>query len=219
MIWLGTHDDLVRLGGIVPEQTLNRGVAGGDGNDVLDGRYPPRNQAGDPQQGDNAIIIGESYDLRGDAGNDVIFGSDGAARLDGGIGDDRIVAGFGSDSLYGGDGDDQIDARAVDPVNQDRRYVYGGAGTDGLLLTVCAATMRCGSIHTARSSCLRAVHRTSISIASPTSSDAASTTASCDYVISCRDMCSATMPPMFSGPAIPALMARWFPMAPTRSTG
>jgi Ca2+-binding RTX toxin-like protein len=70
--------------------------------------------------------------IKGDAGNDTIFGGldddslHGAQRNDiikGGLGDDHIKGGIGNDTLIGGDGDDDIHGLGLDQLS-------GGPGSN-----------------------------------------------------------------------------------------
>lgn len=88
---------------------------GGDGNDKLIGQSKD----------------GNSVVLRGEAGNDWLFGTDGPGRTDvrlnGGTGNDHIFAGAGDDvDLTGNEGNDCIDAGAGDD------FLDGGVGKDVL---------------------------------------------------------------------------------------
>jgi Ca2+-binding RTX toxin-like protein len=55
-----------------------------------------------------ATIFGQSGNIFGTPGNDVIVGSDGADTIRAGAGDDVVCAGEGDDVVKGGDGDDLI---------------------------------------------------------------------------------------------------------------
>lgn len=80
-----TADDLVRLA--YHPSDLDQFLAGGNGNDVLDG-------------------LGGKDTMKGGAGNDSLVGNTGHDSLIGDIGDDTLVGGAGNDRLMGGDGAD-----------------------------------------------------------------------------------------------------------------
>lgn len=80
-------------------------IAGGSGNDVLDGA------AG------NDLLLGGS-------GRDTLAGADGNDVLDGGIGRDAVSGGAGNDTLFGRDFNDVLTGGAGNDA------VDGGAGTD-----------------------------------------------------------------------------------------
>ncbi|MCB1774089.1 MAG: hypothetical protein KDI88_10765, partial [Gammaproteobacteria bacterium] len=64
------------------------------------------------------------------AGNDVLYGGDGADRLSGGTGDDMLVGGDGNDSLWGNADDDLL----VGGLGVD--LLVGGAGADRYVFAV-----------------------------------------------------------------------------------
>ena len=80
-------------------------IAGGSGNDVLDGAA-----------GDDLLL--------GGSGRDTLAGGDGNDALDGGIGRDALSGGAGRDTLFGRDFNDVLTGGAGDDV------VDGGLGTD-----------------------------------------------------------------------------------------
>ena len=62
----------------------------------------------------------------GTAGNDLIYGGDGADTLTGGAGNDLIVGGGGADVLTGGGGGGPFPLSGADRLNVDgRRYDHG----------------------------------------------------------------------------------------------
>jgi Ca2+-binding RTX toxin-like protein len=64
--------------------------------------------------------------ISGGAGNDVIYGGEGNDLLSGGAGNDWLYAGTGRDFLYGGDGNDRLFGTGDDQL-------YGGLGSDILV--------------------------------------------------------------------------------------
>lgn len=64
--------------------------------------------------------------IRGDAGNDCLYGGSGADTLLGGSGHDQLFGNWGDDSLFGGDGDDLLDG------NGGSNYLNSGSGFDTL---------------------------------------------------------------------------------------
>ncbi len=74
----------------------------------------------------SAFTLG-AVTLAGLAGNDTLFGTNLADRLEGGVGNDSQRGGLGSDTLIGGDGNDSLDGGdGGDSLN-------GGLGNDTLL--------------------------------------------------------------------------------------
>ncbi|WP_369816684.1 calcium-binding protein [Brevundimonas sp. Root1423] len=74
--------------------------------------------------------------MTGENGNDILYGLDGADRLDGGNGTDKLYGGAGIDTLTGANGDDLLDGGAGDDslnggLGQDQ--LSGGAGDDFIL--------------------------------------------------------------------------------------
>lgn len=87
-------------------------VAGGAGNDVLNG----------------AGVIGTALRVGGAGGNDQLAGGGGADRLAGGNGNDTLAGNAGNDTLSGGAGNDRLNAG----LGADR--LDGGAGDDTYLV-------------------------------------------------------------------------------------
>jgi VCBS repeat-containing protein len=97
-------------------------LAGGDGNDTIDG-----------QQGDDTISGGLGDDSlsggsqgNGSGGDDSLSGGPGNDTLFGGVGTDTLAGGVGNDSLIGGDGNDTLSGDAGND------YLDGGVGNDTL---------------------------------------------------------------------------------------
>lgn len=76
--------------------------------------------------GDDRIQAVKAGTLKGRAGNDMIFGSEGINKLYGDAGDDVIDGDDGNDKLYGGAGNDEIEG------GDGNDKLYGGAGHDWL---------------------------------------------------------------------------------------
>lgn len=90
-------------------------LRGGAGNDVLRVIAPVSNTA--------------NRELRGDAGDDTLIGSDAADTLHGGLGNDVLMGMGGNDTLIGDDGNDELSGgTGVDTVD-------GGGGADELFWT------------------------------------------------------------------------------------
>jgi Ca2+-binding RTX toxin-like protein len=89
--------------------------------------------------------------MEGGAGDDILYGSDGADALDGGDGNDVIIGlggadvasgGYGNDQIFGGDGNDVLSGNDGDDTifgdagddtcygNDGADYIDGGIGTD-----------------------------------------------------------------------------------------
>ncbi len=68
----------------------------------------------------------------GGAGNDIIYGNNGANSLDGGSGNDQLFGLGGNDILVGGDGHDRLDGYATSGMEYDT--LVGGIGTDTFVL-------------------------------------------------------------------------------------
>ncbi|MEO1656317.1 MAG: cadherin domain-containing protein [Pseudomonadota bacterium] len=83
---------------------------------------------GDALSVDGFVIDGVAQ-IRGGAGNDVIYGGDRGNDLYGEGGDDHLYGGRTADWLFGGDGNDVLDAVESDSGN----YLDGGAGNDQLI--------------------------------------------------------------------------------------
>ncbi|HID22360.1 MAG TPA: calcium-binding protein, partial [Planctomycetaceae bacterium] len=118
--------DRVVLQSIDAEPASKISVAGGAGDDTLDGS-----------------AVSHAVTLSGGAGNDSLVGGDGDDQLTdptgndtlvGGPGDDLLVAGAGADSLVGGDGNDRLDGQggSVDTLSGGAGddILDGGSGTD-----------------------------------------------------------------------------------------
>lgn len=77
----------------------------------------------------NDVIYGEggNDDISGGSGNDTIYAGRNADTVDGGEGNDTIFGGNGSDNLSGGAGDDVIDGGTGDDT------IDGGAGNDRII--------------------------------------------------------------------------------------
>lgn len=115
-------------------------LAGGSGNDVLEGRALDDSLNGN--DGNDRLTGGVGVDsLDGGSGVDTLFGGDGNDRMDGrgqddayygGLGDDYMseapVTLSGNDTMYGGDGNDRLAPGLGDDT------LYGGNGDDFLEL-------------------------------------------------------------------------------------
>ncbi len=116
-------------------------VSGGDGNDVIDLGDVTTSEfsqlsvvTADGDAGDD-ILVGSEFDdaLTGSSGNDVIAGNGGADFIQGGPGDDSIEGGAGNDFLYGDAGADSIDGQGGDDVllgGLEGDELFGGDGDD-----------------------------------------------------------------------------------------
>ena len=86
---------------------------------------------------------GESHNIFGRGGNDVLLGSSKNDRLYGEEGNDRLEGSYGSDTLSGGNGNDLISGLSLYGVgfssdlttNKDRDILYGGRGSDTFVLS------------------------------------------------------------------------------------
>jgi Ca2+-binding RTX toxin-like protein len=128
----------------------NDELHGGAGNDRIFGH------AGDDVMtgglGDDVLLGGNGNNyIYGDAGNDRLSGGNDVDTLDGGDDDDIIYGGGGDDFLNGGNGNDVLVGNTgADIINGDDgddiiyvmtndfaagEAIYGGAGTDELVLT------------------------------------------------------------------------------------
>lgn len=123
IVMLGETADTVDYGG---SRTI---VLGGGGNDVLSGAPRLLGQAGDDvlsgTDGDDNLYGGFGDDvLTGSNGNDILYGEAGADHLQGGAGNDVLYGGDGADIIQGGNGDDVVKgATAGDSID-------GGSGID-----------------------------------------------------------------------------------------
>lgn len=103
-------------------------LAGGPGDDTLDGADENLSRTYDGGAGDDAILAAKRPDvIDGGDGNDTIAAAAGDDLAYGGAGDDQISDGFGRDIHFGGEGDDTLSGGA----NGD--FLQGGAGADSLI--------------------------------------------------------------------------------------
>ncbi|MFF3481890.1 calcium-binding protein [Streptomyces sp. NPDC002701] len=149
---LGDGNDTATAGAGSAQGTIE----GGDGDDVLTGRYANHLSGGagddriqgvdgtwirgaDGGDGEDTILAGCDYTCRGGAGNDTLtpvadadghyaslYGDDGDDLVRGTPEDDDLYGGRGNDTLYGLAGDDTIYG------NTGNDTLYGGAGNDTL---------------------------------------------------------------------------------------
>lgn len=135
-------------------------IYGGKGNDIIFGNGVGENDISSIyeylSENDKTRISKVSYvkdadsdnnmfgsnTLYGDAGNDIIFGGNGADLIYGGAGNDYIYGGLGRNAIYGGKGNDVIiggngDERLFGDAGNDTIYggfgddtIHGGAGND-----------------------------------------------------------------------------------------
>jgi len=104
-------------------------IEGGTGNDIIFGDgwtlvgNAKMNDAY-PAKGLQPTSGGEKDDIKGDAGDDIIFGGGGNDTIHGGDNNDTIYGGTGADLLYGEDGNDTIYGQSENDT------IYGGAGDD-----------------------------------------------------------------------------------------
>jgi VCBS repeat-containing protein len=106
-------DDYVQLVGLTVDTLVN----GGAGNDRIDG----------------GCVWVAHLDLRGDAGNDQLYGGAAADHLDGGSGDDQLYGGAGNDVLIGGVGNDLVKGETGDDtivLGSGWDTLDGGPGND-----------------------------------------------------------------------------------------
>lgn len=68
--------------------------------------------------------VGTSGDVRGEGGNDELFGGSSDERFYGGAGEDTLFGGAGKDKLYGNEGADDING------GDGNDYIQGGGGND-----------------------------------------------------------------------------------------
>jgi Ca2+-binding RTX toxin-like protein len=113
---VGAARVVVVVGGVGVNEFLDaiEGIAGGDGNDTIDGSSTGNLLLG--RGGDDTVKGADGVDsLYGDGGNDVLNGGSGADLVDGGPGNDTIVSLGGEtfDSVHGGDGVDVLDHSAT----------------------------------------------------------------------------------------------------------
>jgi len=84
------------------------------------------------------FVLAEAVVINGEAGNDILWGSNGDDTIDGGTGDDSIFGGTGSDTLTGGTGADIFQFTATSgsddildfDITQDSIQLYYRAGDD-----------------------------------------------------------------------------------------
>lgn len=92
-----------------------------DGDSIDDGR------GGGTKGNDDVVYGGDGADkIDAGAGDDTVYGEDGRDYIRGGAGDDSLEGGAGSDTLVGGDGADTLEGGACNDV------LNGGAGDDVL---------------------------------------------------------------------------------------
>ena len=91
-------------------------INAGDGNDIVD-------------LTSSNYILANAIEINGEAGNDILWGSNGNDTIDGGTGDDSIFGGAGSDTLTGGTGADifQFTATAGSNVITDFDFDVSGS--------------------------------------------------------------------------------------------
>ena len=133
------HDDIVDFSAVTEQDGVtvdasagDDSVAGGGGDDVLDGGTGNDTASGGVGndliyggQGDDSLTTGTGNDtLYGGEGNDRLANSSGDDFLYGGVGEDELVASLGDDTLFGGTGNDSL----VGGLDDDR--LDGGSGND-----------------------------------------------------------------------------------------
>lgn len=129
------EDDFVLTSGGRDKAFLN----GGD-DVVLTGRGRDKAVGG---EGSDLLSLGAGRDVgRGGDGDDVLVGGEGGDRLFGNAGNDLIAGGLGADVMGGAAGDDIFVIDDVDFLNgaTTRDVIFGGAGTDTLVLRLDDAT-------------------------------------------------------------------------------
>jgi Ca2+-binding RTX toxin-like protein len=92
-------------------------INAGEGNDIVD-------------LTSSNYILANAIEINGEAGNDILWGSNGNDTIDGGTGDDSIFGGTGSDTLTGGTGADifQFTATAGSDVITDFDFDFDVSG-------------------------------------------------------------------------------------------
>ena len=112
-------------------------IAGGSGNDSIDGAWSNLEQVLYGEQCNDTLVGGNQNDiLSGGNDNDVISGGDGQDTLLGGSGQDILNGGIGNDILNGGTGNDYLIGGAGNDV-----YIYDkGYGNDVIDSTVTVAS-------------------------------------------------------------------------------
>ncbi len=127
------------------DRLFNRGLISGEidlgiGDDLFDGRGGSVSGTVRGDAGNDRLFGGDEDDtLRGEDGNDSLYGGNGDDLLSGDVGDNLVIGGAGNDdlesdlgtsTLYGGAGDDRVGV-FVDGLAD---FLYGGVGTDTLVL-------------------------------------------------------------------------------------
>ena len=100
-------------------------INAGEGNDIVD-------------LTSSNYILANAIEINGEAGNDVLWGSNSDDTINGGTGDDSIFGGTGSDTLSGGTGADIFQFTATSgsddildfDITQDSIQLYYRAGDD-----------------------------------------------------------------------------------------
>lgn len=83
-------------------------------------------------QSSATVTVTVSPNITSTDGNDVLYGTAGAEKIDGGLGDDTLYGGGGADSLIGNEGNDSILYR------DSAALIQGGNGTDTLVIDASA---------------------------------------------------------------------------------
>jgi Ca2+-binding RTX toxin-like protein len=120
-------------------------LAGGQGNDVLDGSASGGGNWINGDAGNDSIVSGSAADLLyGGSGNDTINAGGGSDYVELGSGNDSIVAGAGGDTVFGGTGIDTIfgggdddslygeDGNDIIAGDGGSDTLFGGLGDDSL---------------------------------------------------------------------------------------
>ncbi len=118
----GGNDRVTVASTITKDITINGGIKGGDGNDII-------------------FDAAGASTLNGDAGNDIIHGNGANDTINGGAGNDRIFGGQGNDIIDGGPGNDIIDpgpgqdgTAAPTSFTNPANTTTGGGGNDIFIL-------------------------------------------------------------------------------------
>ena len=86
----------------------------------------------------DTIIGGDSnQDLRGNAGDDLVYGLAGNDSVRGNAGDDTLHGGTGNDTMFGHDGNDifiGVDVESVNPGAGERDVLFGNGDNDTFVL-------------------------------------------------------------------------------------
>jgi Ca2+-binding RTX toxin-like protein len=93
---------------------------GGAGDDMIFAGFSP---VQGPPPGQTGVPVGATY-LRGEDGNDIIYGAGGFDDINGNMGNDLCVGGLGDDWVVGGKDNDQLFGEAGNDL------VYGNLGND-----------------------------------------------------------------------------------------